>query len=720
MPADLPTHARCVVVGGGIMGCSTAYHLAKLGFGEVLLLERASLTSGSTFHAAGLVGQLRSSASITALLGYSVALYESLEAETGQATGWKRSGGLRLACNEERMILLRRQATTARSFGLEMELLTPSEARALWPLMEIDDLVGAAWLPSDGSVSPSDVTMALAKGARQRGARLVEGCPVTAVETKGGRVVAVQTPRGRVACEVLVNCCGQWAREFGAMAGVSVPVVSVEHQFLVTEPIEGVTRDLPTLRDPDRLTYYKEEVGGLIMGGYEPNPKPWAKGGIPEGFHFQLLEPDFEHFEQLANLAVGRVPAIETAGVRQLINGPEAFTPDGDFILGEAPELGGYFVGAGFNAFGIASGGGAGRALAEWIVGGEPPADLWSVDIRRFGRHHRDAGWSRARTLEIYGKHYTIAWPAEEHTSGRPLRRSPLYVPLDAAGACFGEKQGWERPNWFAPPGVAPRDRYSFRRPTWFGPANHVERNVMWNVGRGLSVHGTSVVRNNVVIDAAGNGIYVQPGEEGDFEDVVIVSNTVARTGGAAVEIRNQRDNPGFVLANNALANPTGSAVLLPSDSLDDSALIRGNIVTGSVQGLIDTSGHFTPGNGFGDFASPEDRDFYPGPSSSLPDAGWSSSEAWLPPTDFNGVARDEDIDVGAYERSGPANPGWLPVPGFKEPVSTLPIIGTVGCSCEADMGGGGSPGALLLLLLGGYSLGAMGSRSRSTARASR
>ncbi len=256
--------------------------------------------------------------------------------------------------------------------------------------------------------------------------------------------------------------------------------------------------------------------------------------------------------------------------------------------------------------------------------------------------------------------------------------------------------------------------------PTWFGPANHVERNVMWNVGRGLSVHGTSVVRNNVVIDAAGNGIYVQPGEEGDFEDVVIVSNTVARTGGAAVEIRNQRDNPGFVLANNALANPTGSAVLLPSDSLDDSALIRGNIVTGSVQGLIDTSGHFTPGNGFGDFASPEDRDFYPGPSSSLPDAGWSSSEAWLPPTDFNGVARDEDIDVGAYERSGPANPGWLPVPGFKEPVSTLPIIGTVGCSCEADMGGGGSPGALLLLLLGGYSLGAMGSRSRSTARASR
>lgn len=463
--APLPSHARVVVVGGGIMGCSTAYHLAKAGVSEVILLERHSLTSGSTFHAAGLVGQLRSSASITRLLGDSVALYETLEKETGQATGWKRCGGLRLACNRERMTELERQATTARSFGLEMHLLTPSEAKALWPLMQIDDLVGAAFLPSDGAASPADIAQALARGARMHGARLVERCGVSGVRVRDGRVGGVATDRGDIACEVVVNCAGRWAGEFGRLAGVRVPVVSVEHQFLISEPIDGVTPDLPTLRDPDRLTYYKEEVGGLVMGGYEPNPVPCEPDDEPPG---ELLAPDFDHFQPLADLAVGRIPALETAGIRQLVNGAEAFTPDGSFILGEAPELPGYFVGAGFNAYGIAAGGGAGKALAAWIEAGEAQDDLWPVDIRRFGPPHGNAAFVKSRTLEIYGKHYTMAWPFEEHASGRPERRSPLYETLAADGACFGEKLGWERPNWFAPPGVEARDVYSFGRGNWF------------------------------------------------------------------------------------------------------------------------------------------------------------------------------------------------------------------------------------------------------------
>ena len=481
--SELPTQARVVVVGGGIIGCSTAYHLAKLGCSDVLLLERAKLTSGSTHHAAGLVGQLRTSAGITQLLGHSVALYENIEKETGLATGWKMNGGLRLACTPERMIELQRQATTAHSFGLEMHLLTPSEARELWPLMAIDDVVGAAFLPTDGQANPSDITQALAKGARMHGAVLREDCAVTGVELRDGRVTAVMTTEGRVACEVVVNCCGQWAREFGSLAGVNVPLVSIQHQYMITEAIDGVSSNLPTLRDPDRLTYYKEEVGGLVMGGYEPNPLPWAVDGIPDGFHFSLLDSDWEHFEQFMNLALPRVPALQGAGVKQLLNGPESFTPDGNFILGEAPELSGYYVGAGFNAFGIASGGGAGKALAEWILGGEPPYDLWPVDIRRFGRPHRESDWVRTRTHEMYGKHYTIAWPHEENESGRSYRRSPLYDELRAAGACFGEKLGWERPNWFAPSAVEPRDDYSFERQNWFAHVGREHRAVRERVG---------------------------------------------------------------------------------------------------------------------------------------------------------------------------------------------------------------------------------------------
>jgi sarcosine dehydrogenase len=464
----LPSSVRVVIVGGGIVGCSVAYHLGKMGWTDVILLERNRLTSGSTWHAAGLVGQLRTSASITQLLGESVALYKRLEDETGLATGWKMNGGLRLACNPDRWTEVKRQATTAKSFGLDMQLLTPKEVRELWPLMEIGDVVGAAFLPTDGQANPSDIAQALARGARMAGVTIAEQVAVTGIEVVDGKVVAVETDQGRIACEKLVICAGLWSRQVGKLAGVNIPLVPVQHQYIVTEPIAGVPRNLPTLRDPDRLTYYKEEVGGLVAGGYEPNPIAWAERGIPEGFHFSLLDENWDHFEPIMQLMLGRVPALETAGIKQLINGPESFTPDGNFILGPAPEVKGIYVGAGFNAFGIASGGGAGMALAEWVATGAPPFDLWPVDIRRFGSNHQDEGWVRTRTLEAYARHYTMAWPSEEFDSGRPLRRSPLYERLQAAGAVFGEKLGWERANWFAAPGEEARDRYSYERPNWF------------------------------------------------------------------------------------------------------------------------------------------------------------------------------------------------------------------------------------------------------------
>ncbi|NQZ32626.1 MAG: FAD-dependent oxidoreductase [Oceanospirillaceae bacterium] len=473
-----PTQAQIIVIGGGIIGCSTAYHLAKEGAKEVIVLESGELTNGSTWHAAGLVGQLRSSANITQLLKNSVDIYKNLQAETGLATGWKMNGGLRLACNKDRWIEVRRQATTAHSFGLPMELLSASEAQQLWPLMDVSDIVGAAFLPTDGQANPSDITQSLAKGARMRGVKFYQNTRVTGIKVVAGTVVSVTTDQGEIKCEKVVNCCGLWSREVGRMAGVNVPLQSVEHQYMVTEPLKGqpVPGDLPTLRDPDRLIYFKEEVGGLIMGGYEPNPIAWARKGIPDKFHFSLLNENWQHFEPLMEQALFRVPALETAGIRTLTNGPESFTPDGNFILGEAPEVKNFFVGAGFNAFGIASGGGAGQALAQWVIAGEPPMDLWPVDIRRFSKVHRDDDFVCTRTLEAYAKHYTMSWPHEEYSSARGVLTSLLYPELKAQGACFGSKNGWERPNWFAQEGMQAVDRYSYGRQNWFAAVGEEHR----------------------------------------------------------------------------------------------------------------------------------------------------------------------------------------------------------------------------------------------------
>ncbi|MBB99875.1 MAG: FAD-dependent oxidoreductase [Rhodobacteraceae bacterium] len=480
---SLPSHAQVVVIGGGIIGCSTAYHLARDHKADVLLLEQGQLTSGSTWHAAGLVGQLRSSASITQVLKYSVDLYKRLDAETGLETGWKMTGCLRLACNEDRWTEYKRLATTARSFGMEMALLSPAEVKAMWPLMNVDDLVGASFLPTDGQASPSDITQSLAKGARMHGARIVEGVGVTGFAMDGKRITRVETTAGPVTCDLVINCAGQWARQVGAMAGINVPLQPVKHQFVITEQIEGITSDTPTVRDPDRRTYFKEEVGGLALGGYEPDPIAWTTGDVPNDFQFQLFDDDWDHFEQHLVNAVHRVPALETSGVKQMINGPESFTPDGNFILGAAPECDNMFVGAGFNAFGIASGGGAGWVLAEWAMTGEAPLDLWSVDIRRFSGLHRDRDWVCERTLEAYGKHYTIGFPHEEYESGRPRIVSPLYERLKARGAVFGSKLGWERPNWFARPGDEPRDIYSMGRQNWFDAVGEEHRAVRDSVG---------------------------------------------------------------------------------------------------------------------------------------------------------------------------------------------------------------------------------------------
>ncbi|HEX4885774.1 MAG TPA: FAD-dependent oxidoreductase [Casimicrobiaceae bacterium] len=455
----IPSHARVVIVGGGIAGCSSAYHLARLGMRDVLLLEQGRLTCGTTWHAAGLVGQTRATRNATRMSRYGIDLYAALERETGLATGWKQCGSLNVAQTPARMTLVRRQMARARSFGVAFEEVTPADIARIAPILRTDDLVGGVWIPGDGKANPTDLAMSLAKGARLKGATLVEGVEVTGVDTERGRVTGVRWKRGdeegTTQCETVLNCGGQWARQFGRMAGVNVPLYSAEHFYLVTQRIPGVSPDLPVIRDPDGCIYYKEEVGGLVMGGFEPVAKPWTVDPIPADFAFQLLPEDWDQFQVLMENAIRRTPCLETAPVKMLLNGPESFTLDGNFILGEAPELAGYYVCAGFNSAGIANAGGAGSLIAQWIVDGEAPVDLWDVDIRRFAGFHANRRHLADRTVETLGLHYAMRWPREELASVRPLRRSPLYDRLKAKGAVFGTKLNWERANYFLPAGAA-------------------------------------------------------------------------------------------------------------------------------------------------------------------------------------------------------------------------------------------------------------------------
>lgn len=467
MAQEFPTQAQVVIVGGGIIGCSVAYHLTKLGWNDVVLLEQGQLSGGTTWHAAGLVGQLRSHANMTGLIKYSTKLYSELESETGLATGWKNCGSLSVARTQDRMAVLKRTAASARAQGVAIEVISPRQAQDLWPVMAIDDLVGAVWLPGDGKANPTDLTQSLAKGARSRGARVLERARVTGISTKNGAVTGVETDRGAIAAEIVVNCAGQWARKVGQMCGVTVPLHSAEHMYIVTGRIEGVHPDLPVMRDPDGYVYFKEEVGGLVMGGFEPEAKPWGMAGIPDDFEFALLPDDWDQFEILMHNALQRVPQLATSEVKKFYNGPESFTPDNNFILGEAPEVKNFFVGAGFNSMGIASAGGAGRALAEWIVNRAPTMDLWPVDIRRFAGFNNNPRWLHDRVKETLGLHYAMPWPNRELDTARPFRRSPLYDRLAGKGACFGSKMGWERANWFAAAGENPVTQYTFGRQNW-------------------------------------------------------------------------------------------------------------------------------------------------------------------------------------------------------------------------------------------------------------
>jgi glycine cleavage system aminomethyltransferase T/glycine/D-amino acid oxidase-like deaminating enzyme len=467
-PRELPERARVVIVGGGVGGTSIAYHLAQLGERDVVLIDRAELTSGSTFHSAGLVGQLRGSVSLTRMMMDSVALYRHL----GDACGWVECGGLRLACTPEREEELHRQVGWSRTFGLALELLSADEAAALFPLMSTDGVRAASYLPTDGYLDPSQLTYALAEGAREGGCRIYTHTRVTAIDVEAGRVRGVQTEWGPVEAEVVVNAGGMFAAEIGRMAGVRVPVVPFAHEYLVTQPFrERDDGHLPTLRDPDLLVYYREEGGGLVMGGYERHSAPWSLrpdglDAIPPDFNGILLEEDWDRFEEIAVNSRKRVPAMEDVKVTRLINGPEAFTPDNEFLLGES-EVRGFFVAAGFCAHGLAGAGGLGKAMAEWIVAGEPATDLWEMDVRRFGAHYRSPRYTLERTREVYETYYDIKYPGHEREAGRPLRVSSAYAWHRDHGAAFGEKSGWERVNWYE--SNAPAGDEALRPRGWAG-----------------------------------------------------------------------------------------------------------------------------------------------------------------------------------------------------------------------------------------------------------
>ncbi len=441
--------ANAVVIGGGVGGCSIAYWLTRLGLEDVVLVERADLTSGSTFHSAGLVGQLRSSLSLTKMMMDSVDLYRTVGEEVGLETGWREVGSLRLASSEERMEEIRRQAGWAKTFGLPLELISPAEAQALFPPMSLDGVHGAAYLPTDGYIDPSQLTFALAEGARRRGAEIQTNTRVTGIAIRNGRVAGVETDRGFIETEVVVNAGGMYAREIGALAGVNVPIIPMAHEYLVLRPC-GLPLDMPTMRDPSLLVYYRPESGGLIMGGYERHCEPWSLDGIPGDFNGKLLEEDWPRFEPLMENAIVRVPSLAEMDVVKLINGPEAFTPDGEFILGPS-DLDGFWVAAGFCAHGLAGAGGMGRLVAEWIVEGVPSLDVWHMDSRRFGAAYRSRSYTLARTKEVYETYYDVRYPGHERSAGRPLRLTPAYGRLQELGAVFGEKSGWERANWFAP-----------------------------------------------------------------------------------------------------------------------------------------------------------------------------------------------------------------------------------------------------------------------------
>ena len=519
----LPQQAQAVIIGGGVVGCSVAYHLTKLGWTDVVLLERKQLTCGTTWHAAGLIAQLRATQNMTRLAKYSQELYFSLEDETGVATGIKRNGSITVALTEERMEELRRSAAMARAFGVEIDEIPTDEIARLYPGLKVDDAVGGVWLPKDGQGDPVNITQALAKGARMRGANIIQGVKVTGVTVENGKAVGVETAEGNIRADFVVNCGGMWAREVGAMAGVAVPLHACEHFYIVTEGIEGLQSNLPVLRVPDECAYYKEDAGKIMLGAFEPNSKPWGMDGIPEDFEFDTLPEDFDHFEPILEKAVDRLPVLASAGIQTFFNGPESFTPDDRYILGEAPEVKNFFVAAGFNSVGIQSAGGAGMVLAEWMDKGNAPMDLWDVDIRRMQPFQVNKKYLHDRVSETLGLLYADHFPYRQFETGRDIRRSPLHHRLEAAGACFGEVNGWERANWFLPEaerkaGKTPAYEYSWKRQNWFDHNAAEHKAVREKVGLfDMSSFGKIMVMGRdaeaVLQRVAGNDVAVENGK---------------------------------------------------------------------------------------------------------------------------------------------------------------------------------------------------------------
>ncbi|MBV8497048.1 MAG: FAD-dependent oxidoreductase, partial [Gammaproteobacteria bacterium] len=467
--ASLPRSARVVIIGGGVAGCSVAYHLAKLGWTDVVVLERAQLTSGTTWHAAGLLTTLRDTETQTRLAAYTQQLYRRLEEETGQATGLIECGSIQLALTAAKAEEMRRGFRAAQSWGIECQEVSAEEVQRLWPLAYVGDVQAAFHFPRDGRVNPTDVTQALARGARRAGVRIFERCPVTAIECRDGRVAAIECPLGRVATGIVVNCAGMWARQVGRLAGVDVPLQAAEHYYLISEPVAGVHPKLPILRDPGRETYIREEAGKLMVGIFEDRARPWNIEEIPADFAFGEIPPDWDRLQPYLERAMGRVPILADTGIKLLFCGAESFTADHNYLMGEAANLKGFFVAAGFNSLGILSGGGVGLVMAHWIVHGHAPMDVWSVNVRRTHPWQNNPRYLADRVVESLGIGYQDHWPFRQWESARGVKKSPLHERLAAAGACFGESAGWERPNWYARPGQEAVYEYSWGRQNWFG-----------------------------------------------------------------------------------------------------------------------------------------------------------------------------------------------------------------------------------------------------------
>ena len=517
MSSPLPTRAQVVVVGGGVVGCSVAYHLAKRGWSDVVLLERKRLTSGTTWHAAGLITQARSTHGLMMLVQRSLEVFRSLESETGLGTGYRRTGTVNIATTEARMEELLRQASTLRASGITVDVLGPEEAVERWPLMDPRGLLGGTFFPEDARGNPTDTTQSLAKGARMGGAQIFENSKVTGVRTRHGRVDGVTTDRGDIEAEFVVNCTGMWGREFGALAGARLPLQAAAHYYIVTDVIPDLPQDMPTLKGPDEWTYVKDDAGKLLVGFFEPGGTAWASAGIPEDAEFQTLPENWEHLGPFYERVAERIPILQDTGVQLFFSGPESFTPDGFFHFGEVPRLRNYFVAAGFNSTGFLTGPGAGKVLADWIVDGHPPMDLAEVDPRRVMSFQVNRRFLAERIPETLGLVYDMHWPFRQYETARGIRRSPLHDRVAAAGACFGELAGWERANWYAPRGIEPRYEYTFGRPNWWEHWAEEHRAVREGVGLfELSSFGKILVQGRdaerVLQRISANDVGVEPG----------------------------------------------------------------------------------------------------------------------------------------------------------------------------------------------------------------